>query len=399
MNEDLVFDLEQPLIIPSNGNYQNRGNFKFAVDRESLDWYNARLSLYFKLTKLNGTAITPTDKNGIVNGVNSFIKKISFGINGREVYQCNSPNHVVNIKNLLEFDTSYAETIGSNEFYYLDTTNSPNKNKYLTRQVQHGRNNENSGWTPRIFIENENTTYNKGFDKRKKQLGNSSIVNCEIPLNRYSFFEALKDKMLPDSRFELNIEFESDNNLIWRGANDVCRVIITKLQLYIPQSTLITKTPPKSYLNEYVMTSTDLRQREGNFIITNEVTKPHHVFIFILNSANFNSQTANPFLYQTFNVANNRKLTRCYLKANENVYPNIHYKPSTEPSRVYRDVMSYGCGKLLNRNNFETLFPFIYFKLPKLEDKVKLSFHYELSGEPNADYTIFAIVLHEKNLI
>lgn len=64
-----------------------------------------------------------------------------------------------------------------------------------------------------------------------KQLGNSSIVNCEIPLNRYSFFEAFKDKMLPDARFELNIEFENDNNLIWREGNDVCRVIITKIQL------------------------------------------------------------------------------------------------------------------------------------------------------------------------
>ena len=157
--------------------------------------------------------------------------------------------------------------------------------------------------------------------------------------------------------------------------------------------------PPKSYLNEYVTNSTDLRQREGNFRITNELTKPRHVFIFIVNSANFNSQTSNPFLYQTFNVANNKKLTRCYLKANENEYPNIHYKPSTEPSRVYRDVMSYADGTLLNRNNFESLFPFIYFKLPNLEDKIKLSFHYELSGEPNADYTIFAIVLHEKNLI
>ena len=299
---------------------------------------------------------------------------------------------------MLEYNTSYAETIATNEFYYLDTKIFPNRNKYLKGQVQRGRNNPEAAWAVRYFIENENNSYNWGFDKRKKQLGKSRIVNCEIPLNRYSLFEALKDKMLPDSRFELNMEFESDNNLIWREGNDECRIIITKLQLYIPQSTLITKMPPKSYLNEYVTNSRDLKQKEGNFRITNEVTKPRHVFIFIANSANFNSQTANPFLYQTFNVANNKKLTRCYLKTNEKVYPNIHYKPSTEPTRVYRDVMSYGKGTLLNRNNFESLFPFIYFKLPNLEDKVKLSFHYELSGEPNADYTIFAIVLHEKNL-
>lgn len=54
MNEDLVFDLEQPLIIPANNNYQNRGNCKFVVDRKSLDWNNARLSMNWRLTKLNG---------------------------------------------------------------------------------------------------------------------------------------------------------------------------------------------------------------------------------------------------------------------------------------------------------------------------------------------------------
>ena len=182
--------------------------------------------------------------------------------------------------------------------------------------------------------------------------------------------------MLPDSRFELNIEFESDNNLMYNNSSKILDL---------------------SY-NEYVTNSTDLRQREGDFRITNEVSKPRHVFIFIVNRVNINSQTAKPFLYQTFNVVNNRKLTRCYLKANENVYPNIRYKPSTEPSRVFRDVMGYNFqgGTLLNRSNYESLFPFIYFKLPNLEDKVKLSFHYELRGEPNADYTIFAIVLHEK---
>lgn len=100
--------------------------------------------------------------------------------------------------------------------------------------------------------------------------------------------------MLSDSRFELSIEFESDNNLIWRQGNDVCRVIISKLQLYIPsvkfdkKCKTATAKAPKSctYLNEYVTNSTDLRQREGNFRITNEVSKPRFVFIFIVNSAN-----------------------------------------------------------------------------------------------------------------
>ena len=299
--EDLVFNLEQPLIIPTTNNFQNRGNFKFVVDRESLDWYNARLSMDFTLTKLTGRNVIINDKIGIINSASSFVKKISFSINAREIYQCNSANHVVNIKNLLKYNPSYAETIGTNEFYYLDTTNSPNRNKYLTRQVQHGRNNANTGWTPRIFIENEDPTYNEGFDKRKKQLGNSSIVNCEIPLNRYSFFEAFKDKMLPDARFELNIDFENDNNLIWREGNDVCRVIITKLQLYIP-SVKCTTTAPKSwtYLNEYVTNSTDLRQREGNFRITNEVSKPRSCFYFYCKQCKYKLTNSKPIFIPNF---------------------------------------------------------------------------------------------------
>ena len=343
--EDLVFNLEQPLIIPTNNNYQNRGNCKFVVDKTSLDWYNARLSMDFKLTKLTGRNVNINDKNGIVNGASSFVKKISFSINGREVYQCNSANHVVNIKNLLEYNPSYVDSIGTNEFYYLDSNNSPNKNKYLTRQVHHARNLINTGWTPRIFIEHEDTTFNEGFDARKKQLKNSSIVNCEILLNRYSFFEAFKDKMLPDSRFELNIEFESDNNLIWREGNDVCRVIITKLQLYIPSvkfdGRYKTTTAPKSwtYLNEYVTNSTDLRQREGNFRITNEVPKPRHVFIFFVNSANVNSQTANRYLYQTFNVANNRKLTRCYFKVKMKMFTPIFITSHPQNLQEFSEIL------------------------------------------------------------
>ena len=85
-------------------------------------------------------------------------------------------------------------------------------------------------------------------------------------------------------------------------------------------------------------------------------------------------------------------MDRCYLEVgNGNEYPDIHYKPSLDFSRVYRDVVSYVYanndfqgGTLLNRANFENLFPFVYFDLTKqrkqkmdIKDGVtKLAFHY-----------------------
>ena len=69
-------------------------------------------------------------------------------------------------------------------------------------------------------------------------MGLSAEVNCEIPLNRYSFFEAFEDKIIPNTKIELNIEFDNDKNLIWRqgAANPEgtsYRLIIKKLQLFV----------------------------------------------------------------------------------------------------------------------------------------------------------------------
>ena len=115
------------------------------------------------------------------------------------------------------------------------------------------------------------------------------------------------------------------------------------------------------------------------------------------------------FLYNTFELPNNANIARCYVEvANGNEYLDIHFKPSTDLSRVYRSVLSYVYanndfqgGRLLNRSNFKTLFPFVYFDLTKqkLENKdrvTKLAFRYELTANPDPDYNIYALVLHEK---
>ena len=60
------------------------------------------------------------------------------------------------------------------------------------------------------------------------------VVNFELPLNRYSLFESLEDKLLPQTRVEILFDLASDNQVIWQAA-DNCRVIFTKMQLVVPQ--------------------------------------------------------------------------------------------------------------------------------------------------------------------
>ena len=445
--EDVVFDLEQSInVAPANNTVQVRNNLKFIADNTGevtpFDWYNARIALDFKVEQLDGTDFViganvndvsilaanraqitayEADQMGIVNGSNSFISRLSVLANGKELYQCNYANHSVNIKNLLEYNKSYADSVATNEFYFLDTSTSANKNRFTRRNVEHRRNAANGADEPGLMLDNTPTTYNEGFAKRKALLGTSSTVRCEIPLNGYSFFEALEDKLLPNTKIEINFEMEKDDNLIWRTGGNACRVVISRLQLFVPRLIFNSEgskiymsdylKPYKwTYLNEVVETNLASNQRVGNFRITNGISKPRHVFVFIINTPNIESQTANPFLYNTFSVSTDpRTLDRCYLEVGTgNEYPDMHYKPSEDPSRVFRDVMSYVFanndfqgGTLLNRQNFENIFPFVYFDLTKqkldIKDGVtKLAFHYELSGATAANYNIYALVLHER---
>ena len=350
--EDVVFYLEQDInIAPANNTDQVRSNLKFIADNTGevtpFDWYNARIALDFKVQERDGdnfvtgghvnddnilagnrAEITAyeADQMGIVNGANSFISRLSVLANGKELYQCNYANHSVNIKNLLEYNKSYADSVATNEFYFLDTSTSANKNRFIRRNVSHRRNSNNDADEAGLMIDNTPTSCNEGFAKRKALLGTSSTVHCEIPLNRYSFFEALEDKLLPNTKIEINFEIEKDDNLIWRSGGERCRVVITRLQLFVPRLIFNSEgskiymseylKPFKwTYLNEVVETNLASNQAVGNFRITNGISKPRHVFVFFINTPNIESQTANPFLYNTFSVSTNpRTLNRCYLE-------------------------------------------------------------------------------------
>ena len=238
----------------------------------------------------------------------------------------------------------------------------------------------------------------------------------------------MEDKLLPNTRIQLDIEFDNDKNLIWRqggadGPTNNYRLIVTRLQLLVPRLVLNSegqKLYMENYLkpykwtdlNEIVSNSLNSRQSTGHYRITNGISKPKHVFVFIINNENIDNQLQNSFLYNTFSVSHTtpKTLNRCYLEVgNGNEYPVNHYKPTDDLSRVYRDVMAYVYanndfqgGTLLNISNFTSLYPFVYFDLTKqkmdIKDGVtKLPFHYEpAAGGTDGDYVIYALVLHEK---
>ena len=151
---------------------------------------------------------------------------------------------------MLEYNPSYAKSVGTNEFYFLDTSRNADGIKYNKRNAN------DTGGTARSLVENDNPDYNKGFAARKTLLGLSQDVICEIPLNRYSFFEELQDKLLPNMKIELEIECETDKNLIWRNVHGDApdrsyRLILKKVQLFVPKM-IFNSEGQKLYMENYL---------------------------------------------------------------------------------------------------------------------------------------------------
>ena len=400
--EDVIFDLDTPIVTAvANDASQKKEGYKFFADNSGevapFDWYNARIIVDFKVQlKADGGALG-NDNNGLVNGSHFLINKLRVEANGKTIYDCRNCNQAVNIKNLLDYTKQFAEDMGTNQFFFLDTKRIAEK-------------------TPEV-------NFNKGFSQRRSLIGTSSNVNAEIPLNRYSFFEGLDNERLPNMKIGLIFDLESDANLIWRVGGHPCRVMVTSMRLFVPRIVFTAEgskmymerymKPHKwTYLREQISVNGSSKQQTGTFRITSAIDRPRDVFVWIQNDARQSDQKQKPFLFDTFSVDDGKLLVSCQLEVgNGNKYPENEYNPSTEISRVFRDVHKYsyteneyqGGGTLLNRGNFSTIFPFIYFDLRNQELDIKdratkLIFRYKLDGATTNNYTVYALVLYEQEI-
>ena len=170
--EDVIFEPQTALnTVVVNGQHQAMKDFRFIADNTDevtvFNWNRARLSVDFKVNKTGGGPIAIDDHNGIVNGSHSPIRNLSVTINGKKLYDCNQANHCVNIKNMLEYSPAYAESLGTNEFFYVDTS----------RHAQEDKTNAN---------------YNKGFAAHKARLGISPLSLLRFLLIDIRFSNGLK---------------------------------------------------------------------------------------------------------------------------------------------------------------------------------------------------------------
>ena len=393
--------LDKPLTIPGNNQHQEKNNYKFTVtDRDNwFDWYNAyfRADFTFEATA-DGAVVAADARSAPINGSFSLINKLVVKSSGKNIYNVDNIHKLIFIKNLLGFSDDYARSAAKNQFWYLDTTNSNVTAAAAT---------------------------NQGIIQRGLLAHAGLTVETLIPLNRYSFFEELSDKLLPPMQLEFEIELQSDSELIWQNDGTDRRVVVRNLELWVPMLRFTSegqklanenflKPRTWTYLNEMIQPSSSRRDAFGSRQINPGVKDAKHVFIFIQQSRKVNALSQNPYFFDTFDITgdNSAKLATCRLQyGTSQYYPELDYDENFK-LRILNDLMNYryrkndyNTGVQLQPNNFETLYPIVYFDLRENKDNMtndpkQMVFHYRLNEAANAqDCTIYAGILYESELV
>ena len=409
-NELVRYQLDDVIRLPGDNQHQVKNGYKFTInDRSSFyDWYNAYFEVQFQLQVLaDGNGYADADRITVINGSHSFIKHLMIKSAGKIVYDTDNLHNVTFIKNLLEYSDDYSRSVGKNSLWYLDT-------------------------------EDSTTADNSGFEARHEMtkaaaddaLANGGKnINVIIPLNRWSFFEELNDKMLVPMHLQFNIELNSDDELVHKvEAVAAARVVINRFILWVPRltprdsmydkfvSSFLKETQWK-YMREMYNVSAPTNT-SGFFQISSSIDNVKYIFVYLKNSyrnvQGYRQAENTPYTMNTFALVapadQFRFLSNCRLEYGNGVfYPETEYD-SESKVRIFNDVMAYAMrkndyntGTQLNTANYNSLYPLIYFDLTYQSEKVtrdpkQLIFRYRLSANANQNFAVHAVVLYEEIL-
>ena len=406
--EMVRFSLDNIIEQPGNDNYQKKTGYKFTItDRSTLfDYFNG----YFEVTKelqkkADGSGFAAADRISMINGSHSLIRHMVIKSAGKIVYDSDNIHKVVNVKNLLEYGDDFSRSVAKNSFWYLDTENSTA--------------NTNSGFEQRRLLTQA---------KQNNGGGGPRSVNEIIPLNRYSFFEELEDKMLPPMQLTFELDLNDDDELIHKAAGaDDGRVVVTRFYLWLPR--IVPKDSVYSefvedflkptkwmYMKDMYIQSANTRAVQNMFQISPAIDNVEHVFIYLqrTNGPNNEESERTPFIFDTFklNAADtNSSLASCRLEyGNSTFYPELEYDADSK-SRIFNDLMSYAfrknnlnTGTQLNIHNFTSIYGLVYFDLTYQKESVtrdpkQLILNYRLNVAPTADVRAHAIVFYKNEII
>ena len=370
------------------------------------DFFNG----YFEVTKelqkkADGAGYAAADRITMINGSHSLIRHMVIKSSGKIVYESDNLHRITNVKNLLEYSDDYSRSVAKTSFWNLDTDGTTA--------------NTNIGFEARKILTQAHQ--NDGG-------GGAKSINETIPLNRYSFFQKLENKMLPPMQLTIELTLTDDDEMIHKAAAAADgRVVVNRLYLWLPRlvpkdsmySKFVSeflKPTTWTYMRDLYNQSANTRAIQNMFQISPAINNVKHVFIYLQRTDGPNNEESErtPYILDTFklNAADaDSSLSSCRLEyGNDTFYPELEYDGDSK-IRIFNDLMSYAfrkndynTGTQLNVSNFTSYYGLIYFDLNYQKEVVtrdpkQLILHYRLNTAPAASVRAHSIVFYESEVV
>ena len=206
-------NLNTPFTFPGNNQTQIKTGHRFAIsDRNNYyDWYNAFFFVDYTFEATADGALVGADtRSAPINGSFSLIQKRTVKSAGKMLYEANGVHKAIFIKNLLDFLDDFSRSVAKSQFWYVDSDNTTVTADDAT----------NTGMRQRALL---------------SQGDPIKTVRTIVPLNRYSFFEDLSDRLLPPMMLEFKIELQDNREMIFQNNDRARRIVVRKFRLWAPQ--------------------------------------------------------------------------------------------------------------------------------------------------------------------
>lgn len=158
----------------------------------------------------------------LVNHVGSLFRRATLKLGSVTVEQVENLNHVLLLNSMIKYSNDYAQSSGSNLFYYHDNGAAGAVVLPLL----------GAGQPAAATI---NTDFNNGFRQRLKRSapgGNAALVSCRVPMHEFFQFCSV-DKVIYGQEFEVELVRAPETESIFGTTADAATVTVNKVSIWV----------------------------------------------------------------------------------------------------------------------------------------------------------------------
>jgi len=388
---------------------------------------NSFLHVRGRILKDDGNAMGANDNATLTNNGFNLFQRAKYFVEDKEIEDIENVGIATSVLNLVEFSDDYARSAAQNMWWYKDTADSTSYSRLLYDAADKTTPVKDLADTAEVFVNaiKTNHHFNEGFLQRLILTRNSKQVSLFLPISRLFGFCKDINRVFKGVKHEIQLEKNSDNNIIHKIGTLNYKFELNHLSWWIPkvvpslvemaklETALASGFATELYWESAKVYKSDVKSitdTEVDWSVTSFHHRPSHIFIIFQNQARHNSQS------ETNMIFDHMDLERLRVKLNDTKqYPDNELTCNFTPeqrdySRVYTSFLAAGLkthdvdtGTVVSYSDFARLFPIFHIDVSRRDTQIyetqmttTINVQYKLRTAPTSNYHVYCIVMFER---